>query len=221
MRELGGYAAAGQKRVKWGVLYRAGELFSMTGNDKKLLEKRNITTIVDFRAKDERDAAPDTVPATVKERLELPIDAGNLMGMAYTPDGAEAEMKKLYRALPEEGVPRYRVLFARLADPANVPLLFHCTAGKDRTGLAAALILYALGADMKTIFDDYLESVIHLQKRLAPVFESQPYMVPYMTVQKDYLETAFARMEHYGGLDGYIRKELGADIGRLRALYTV
>jgi protein-tyrosine phosphatase len=220
VRELGGYPAAGGKTVKWGLLFRAGELPELTGNDKRLLEQRNITTIVDFRSDNERRAAPDAVLDTVRRRLELSIDAGNLMDMASTENGAETEMKKLYRALPEEAAPRYRVLFSLLADPGATPLLFHCTAGKDRTGLAAALVLHALGADMRTIFDDYLESARCLAKRFAPVIAREPYMAPYMTVQRSYLETAFVRIEEYGGIDRYIQDELGADVQALRRLYT-
>ncbi|MDR2049303.1 MAG: tyrosine-protein phosphatase, partial [Treponema sp.] len=159
--------------------------------------------------------------ATVKTTIELPIDAGYLMDMVFTFDGAETEMKKLYAALPEEAIPRYRVLFELLSDPSNTPLLYHCTAGKDRTGLASALILYALGAAEETIYKDYLESTRLLRERLASLMDSQPHLVPYMTVQESYLKTAYAEIEKYGGLEKYIRNELNADIHLLRNLYTV
>jgi protein-tyrosine phosphatase len=224
LRELGGYPAAGEagriKQVKWGLLYRAGELSAMTSRDKKLLEDRNIRTVVDFRSDSERKVSPDPKIATVKKRIELPIDAGNLMDMVFTFDGAETEMRKLYAALPKEAVPGYRALFELLSDPSNTPLLYHCSAGKDRTGLASALILYALGADMETIYKDYLESTKLLKERLASMLESQPHIAPYMTVQESYLETACAEIEKYGGFEKYIRNELRADIGRLRDLYT-
>jgi protein-tyrosine phosphatase len=142
------------------------------------------------------------------------------MDMVFTLDGAETEMKKLYTALPEEAIPRYRVLFELLSDPSNTPLLYHCTAGKDRTGLASALILYALGTDMETIYKDYLESTRLLQEHLAVLLKGRPYMAPYMTVQESYLETACAEIEKYGGFETYIRNELRADIRRLRSLYT-
>jgi protein-tyrosine phosphatase len=224
LRELGGYPVTGEKgqikQIKWGLLYRAGELSAMTVRDKKLLEERNIRTIVDFRSDSEREALPDAKIATVRKRAELPIDAGNLMDMVFTFDGAEIEMKKLYAALPEEAIPRYRVLFELLSDPSNTPLLYHCTAGKDRTGLASALILYALGADKETIYNDYLESTGLLRERLAPQLESQPYLVPYMTVQESYLNTACAEIEKYGGFEKYLKNELNADIHHLRNLYT-
>jgi protein-tyrosine phosphatase len=129
-------------------------------------------------------------------------------------------MKKLYAALPGEAIPWYRVLFELLSDPSNTPLLYHCTAGKDRTGLASALILYALGADEETIYKDYLESTRLLQERLAALLKDRPYMVPYMTVQESYLKIAYAEIEKYGGLEKYIRNELRADTDHLRNLYT-
>jgi protein-tyrosine phosphatase len=224
VRELGGYPVTGEtgrKHIKWGLLYRAGELSAMTAGDKKLLEERNIRTIVDFRSDSERKASPDAEIATVRKRAELPIDAGNLMDMVFTFDGAETEMKKLYAAMPAEAIPRYRVLFELLSDPSNTPLLYHCTAGKDRTGLASALILYALGADTETVYGDYLESTRLLRERLAALMESQPHLVPYMTVQESYLKTAWAEIEKYGGFEKYVRNELRADTDRLRNLYTV
>jgi protein-tyrosine phosphatase len=221
---LGGYPVTDEtgraKQIKWGLLYRGGELAAMTANDKKLLEERNIRTIVDFRSDSERKTSPDAKIATVKKRVELPIDAGNLMDMVFTFDGAETEMRKLYAALPEEAIPPYRVLFELLSDPSNTPLLYHCTAGKDRTGLASALILYALGASGETIYKDYLESTKLLRERLASLMESQPNIVPYMTVQESYLKTACAEIEKYGGFEKYLKNELKADIRRLRDLYT-
>jgi protein-tyrosine phosphatase len=224
LRELGGYPVTDEtgriKQIKWGLLYRAGELSAMTAGDKELLEDRKIRTIVDFRSNSERKASPDAEIATVRKNIALPIDAGNLMDMVFTFDGAEAEMKKLYAAMPAEAIPRYRVLFELLSDPSNTPLLYHCTAGKDRTGLASALILYALGADKETIYKDYLESTRLLRERLAALMESQPHIVPYMTVQESYLKIAWAEIEKHGGFEMYIRKELHADIRRLRNLYT-
>jgi protein-tyrosine phosphatase len=223
LRELGGYPVTDEtgqtRRVKWGLLYRAGELSAMTAGDKKMLEEKNIRTIVDFRSDSERKASPDGKIATVKKRVELPIDAGNLMDMVFTFDGAETEMKKLYMALPEEAIPGYRVLFELLSDLSNIPLLYHCTAGKDRTGLASVLILYALGAGKETIYKDYLESTKLLRERF-PDLLNQPHMVPYMTVQESYLKTACAEIEKYGGFEKYIRNELNADIHHLRNLYT-
>lgn len=225
IRELGGYPVAGEngaaRRIKWGLLYRSGALSAMTEGDRTLLQERGIRTVVDFRAADEKAAVPAAaLPSTARLLEELPIDAGNLMAIVPTARGADTEMRRMYRALPGEAVPRYRRLFALLADPENAPLLFHCSMGKDRTGLAAALILYALGADNDTIFADYLESDVQIRARLGVRMDAEPDRAPYMTIRRDYLETAFACIEESGGMDHYLGVQLGADIPRLRSLYT-
>jgi protein-tyrosine phosphatase len=229
--ELGGYPVMGRtKRVKGGLLYRSGELYGGTEGDRRFLENLGIKTVVDFRSEEERKAFPEIMPKTVERVVELPIDAGNLMGAVFSADGgwtypptaaeAVADMEKLYTALPEEAIPKYRVLFSLLADPENTPLLFHCTAGKDRTGLAAALLLHALGADIETIFVDYLFSAVCLRSRYQGKAEVGPNMIPYWTVQESYLKTAFEKIKDYGGMDRYISKELEVDVERLRSLYT-
>jgi protein-tyrosine phosphatase len=214
------------------LLYRGGSPGGMSANDQRCLEERKIRTIVDFRAAGEKEELLSTSRmqlATVSKRVELPIDAGNLMGAlsrsgewVYNSsiEGAVAEMKKLYTALPMEAIPRYRELFALLSDPSNTPLLFHCSAGKDRTGLVSALLLHALGASRETVMEDYLASVEHLRKHYTPYLETKPHMVPYMTVREEYLTTALAEIEKYGGLDSYLSHELKVDTEHLRKLYT-
>jgi protein-tyrosine phosphatase len=233
-RDLGGYSVKGstdgrKKRVKWGLLYRSGELYDNTEGDRQFLEKLGIRTLVDFRSEEEKKAAPEILPTTVRQLVELPIDAGNLMGTIYsaaagwsyaaTAEGARAEMQSLYTARPDEAIPKYRVLFSLLADPENAPLLFHCTAGKDRTGLAAALLLHALGVDRETMFEDYLLSTECLGRRFQRTSENA-HLMPYWLVEESYLETALSKLENYGGMDRYISGELGADIAHLRSLYT-
>jgi len=229
-RELGGYPVSvngEQKQVKWGLIYRSGSPENMNAADKALLESRNIKTVVDFRSTDERAAAFNF--STMVKKVELPIDAGNLMGTIlktgewnynHTTEGAEAEMRQLYSILPVEGIPRYRTLFSLLSQPDNTPLLFHCAAGKDRTGLAAALILHALGASMETIMEDYLISTEYLQPYWKHFTDENSHMLPYMKVKNTYLLAAFSVLENYGGIDGYLVNELGTDINLLRDYYT-
>jgi len=229
-RELGGYPVfvnGKPRQVKCGLLYRSGSPEYIREEDKAILEKTKIKTVVDFRSSDEKTSAFD-LPSIVK-KVDLPIDAGNLMGTILktgewqynpSPQGAEEEMLKLYEALSEEAIPRYRVLFSLLSDPSNMPLLFQCSAGKDRTGLASALILHALGAAKETIMEDYLCSTEYLRPYWERYMPDKPQMIQYMTVKESYLETAFGTMEKYGGIDRYLTKELGADPKLLQELYT-
>jgi protein-tyrosine phosphatase len=235
VRDLGGYpvhSAGKPKRIKRGLIYRSEGPAGMTAGDRKTLEDRKIVTVADFRAPEEKSALFTLTGAGV---VELPIDAGNLMGytreeperiarsgFSYnsSAEGAAAEMLRLYGGLPDGAAPRYRELFALLSDPARTPLLFHCSAGKDRTGLAAALLLHALGADREVIMADYLESTELLRPYWEPHLTERPYMVPYLTVREEYLLAAFRTIEGRGGLDRYITVELGADLTHLRSLYT-
>lgn len=228
-RELGGYpvtAGGGHKTVKKGLIYRSGSPENLTGAGQKKLEGLKIKTTVDFRSSGEKSASFN-FPTLVKS-VNCPIDAGNLMS-AFLKSGkwafsssvekSKAEMISLYTILPIEAIPHYRVLFSLLADSSSAPLLYYCSAGKDRTGVASALILHALGASMDTILDDYLCSTENLRPYWEQFAEAEPYMIPYYTVTKEYLLTAFKAIENYGGMDNYLTRELGADIKHLRNLY--
>ncbi|MDR2702675.1 MAG: tyrosine-protein phosphatase [Spirochaetaceae bacterium] len=228
-RELGGYPVSingKQKQVKWGLIYRSGGPEYMSAADKALLEGRNIKTVVDFRSAEERSVVFNL--SSLVKKVELPIEAGNLMGSIldtgkwlYNPstEGAEAEMLQLYSILPVEGIPRYRELFSLLSQPNNTPLLFHCAAGKDRTGMASALILHALGASRETIMEDFLASTEYLRPYWKQYIDTRSCMLPYMTVKEEYLLTAFSVLENYGGIDNYLAKELMADINILQNQY--
>jgi protein-tyrosine phosphatase len=183
--------------------------------------------VVDFRSAEERDVVFE-LPSLTKNAV-LSIDAGNLMGTLVnngewlyndSTEGAEEEMIKLYSILPIEGIPFYRELFSLLSRPENTPLLFHCAAGKDRTGMAAALILYALGASRETIMEDYLASTEYLRPYWKQFIDTRPHILPYMTVKQEYLQTAFSVLDNYGGIDNYLTKELGADTACLQEFYT-
>ena len=229
-RELGGYPVTvdgKQKTVTCGLFYRSGSPENANAADRKILESLGIKTVVDFRSREEKQAA--FTMASIVKKSELPIDAGNLMGTIlkaeewrFNPDarGAEKEMLQLYAVLPVEALKQYRVFFSLIADPANMPVLFHCSAGKDRTGVISALLLYALGADRKTMMEDYLYSSEYLRPYWEQFVSSQSYLIPYYTVKETYLEAAFRAVERYGGIDSYLTNELGVDIQRLRNLYT-
>ena len=228
-RELGGYAVTAdgnQKHIKQGLLFRSGSPESITAADQKILNGYKIKTTVDFRSQGEKSAV-FYFPSLVNT-VNCPVDAGNLMSAVLktgkwlynnNTEKAEAEMISLYTILPEEAIPHYRTLFSLLANPASAPVLYYCSAGKDRTGVASALILHALGADRETIFEDYFYSNENLRPYWEPFVDSQPFLIPYYTVREKYLLAAFNTMEKYGGIDKYLTDELGADIKLLRSIY--
>jgi protein-tyrosine phosphatase len=232
VRDLGGYPAAAPgepfgsppaRQVVWGRLYRAGDFSGISAQAREYLEDRNIRTIVDFRDEAERSASPDGAIATVQNNIPLPISPGSIAdNSTLGPETDwEAFMENLYQAIAGETRTQYRNFFRILQDGDSAPLIFHCSAGKDRTGFAAALILAALGADRETIYGDYLLTGECLKGKYNPMLIQAPYLEPVMTVRRRYLAAAFGVIDsRFGGVESYLRKELGADIDLLRELYT-
>jgi protein-tyrosine phosphatase len=221
VRDLGGYAAAGGP-VKWGLLYRAGDLAALPDETRAALEARNIRTIVDFRDADERRHEPDDELATVRKSYVLSINAGSIINFygARNPGDAEAAMEELYRKLPQAAAPQYRTLFRLLRDRENAPLLFHCSAGKDRTGLAGALILSALGVDRETVIADYLLSGECLRGKYDAFIAEYPASAPFMTVRRNFITAALEAIDSGpGGMEHYLRETLEAEIEALRNQY--
>lgn len=221
VRDLGGYAAADGKKVRWGMVYRAGDLHNLTDSGLRALESRDIVSIVDFRTEREKTHQPHRFPATVKNYYELPADPGNMMTLTtITEENGAQMMMDLNRALVNNMQEVYREFFAILQNPENVPLLFNCSAGKDRTGFAAALFLSSLGVARAAIYRDYLLSADYVREKYRAYVEESPALEPVMTVRREYLAAAFEEIDRkYGGVDSYLTVQLGVDLKKMRAIY--
>lgn len=164
-RELGGYTGFGGKTVKYGVFYRTGALALVrTPHDKALLQSLGIRTVIDFRSETERAQQPDPVPEGAQyfaysAMREMDGGEKSFDLQQIFADGLHGIQRMLemvsqsYVTMPF-GNPAYRALFKQIR-AGQTPILFHCTAGKDRTGVAAALILRALGVSDADILHDY------------------------------------------------------------------
>ena len=107
-----------------------------------------------------------------------------------------------------------------MQDSTRVPLLFHCSAGKDRTGTAAALILYALGVDEAIIMEDYLASNHYLGDKYAKELEQNPGLKPVLTVKREFLQAAIDRIKQdHGSVENFLVKVLHVDIPKFKARY--
>lgn len=239
-RDAGGYVAAGGKRVTWGRIYRSGAMPLLTEADYALLGKLGIATIVDLRSLDERMIAPTMLDdRTGALFVSNDYSLKGLMGAMNTGDG-----EYLYRGIGKMLAPQYRAIFrSLLANDGAV--LFHCSAGQDRTGVATALIYSALGVPREQILADY-----HLSTALRrPLYEMPPLnpadwpgnpIVPYYVAAQNkpggaqaeplytrrgnsHLAQFFEMIDkEYGSVEGYLIKELQltpADLKRLRTLY--
>lgn len=222
VRDLGGYQAAGGTKVKWGKIFRSGDLNRLTENDLAQLAAVPVRAYIDFRTADEIAAAPDRAPSTLVKRFDLSIAPGSLMdlGKMATSQGKEM-MEQANAALVRDFQDIYSEFFSILLNSENVPVLFHCSAGKDRTGFAAMLFLAALGVDRETIMEDYMLSAEYLRDKYSSMIKEKPYLEDFYTVRSSYLLTAFEVIDkEYGGVDNYLTRNLRVDIPKLRRMYA-
>lgn len=233
-RELGGYRTADGRMVKWGLLYRSGQMHDLTPADYAYLQKLGIRTVCDFRDTRERTGEPSLWPAGQGPRILSEDYALDMSGMmlpgdpsTWTREQIVAAMTATYPRLLAQFNGQYRRMFAELL-AGDAPLAFHCTAGKDRTGVAAALLLTALGVPRATIIDDYLLSNQHIAPAPAHPTGFWAKLSPeaartFAGVDRRYIDAVFAVIDrHPGGTMGYLKDEVGLDaakIAKLRALY--
>jgi protein-tyrosine phosphatase len=231
-RDLGGYPAAGGKHVKWGHIYRSADISKLTDSDLQTLQSRHVALVCDLRGPQEYAQAPDRLPAGVR-RLELPagsekIDPRLLSGGAKTIN-RDSLMRAVYTTISFFPA-KYKPMFDELlALPGDEALLFHCTAGKDRTGIGAALVLSALGVDRRTILRDYAATDTYWQagreqslQRMAQAglsAEAVNAVRPLLAANPAYLAGTFAAIDkQYGSVDKYLGSEMGLTPKKLAAL---
>jgi len=162
-RDLGGYRTAdGRHQVRWGMLYRSGSLARLTDKDYAVLAPLGITSVIDFRSTTERASEPTDWRAGEPEILTKAYTSKGeaaLMGVMQGPNATQAKVREamigFYHQMPEQYADQYSEVFHRLAAHKS-PMLFHCTAGKDRTGLASALVLTVLGVPRDKVIEDYV-----------------------------------------------------------------
>ena len=236
-RDLGGYPTRDGRTVKWGQLYRSGHLAALSSRGLESLAKLNLHTVVDFRSGFEIKKQPDQLPAGT-EYLHLPVlEEANetlareirhhLMNRDYEGVDLNDHIFESYGLFPTQFTPEYKAFIHTLLKANGSPVLWHCTAGKDRTGFAAAILLRLLGVDQQIIYEDYMLSVKHaerfnkniLRAVLARGFKAYKMMKPLLTVQKNWIENAFASLENeWGNFQSYVNQALGLSAADVRKL---
>lgn len=228
-RDLGGYAGRDGRRVRWRRIFRSDHLAGLTPEDAKAIAELGLRRAVDFRGAHERATLPYALPDVAYHALSIEPTVVQrakdmaLSGNEITPDIAVALMQDTYRDFVANNAPEFAALFAHLLE-SDVPLVFHCTAGKDRTGFAAAMILLALGVPRDVVMQDYLLTN-GLYRRPALLHGTAPDEVLNVLwrVQEDFLEAALDAVDaDHGGVDRYLERCLGvgpAERDRLAQLY--
>ncbi len=241
-RELGGIKTTNGRVVKKGLFYRSGALGYMTQEELEVVKGLGIKHILDLRSKKEIESLPDPViegadwhdicAFTDENGVEKDLSPEGLQKLieegASRHDISRFVMRNLYAGLPFHSA-AYQNLFGML-EFEETPLLFHCTAGKDRTGIAAILILLVLGVDEKDALDDYMMTNVYREEMIEASLakckteeEGQTVLRREGVVLENAVHAIECMRKEYGDLETYFLKEFELDsekIKRLRELYT-
>lgn len=214
-RDLGGYPGRGGRAVRWRQIFRSNHLGHLTEADIEVLRGLGVRSAFDFRGTEERVTALCAVAGiavhslpvepTVVAALRAKRDSGTTLSSA---DALEV-MRDSYRNYVRQSTPSFRALFGHLLED-RAPLVIHCTAGKDRTGFACALILHALGVPDDLIAEDYLLTN-RFYRRDPSASNDLPEEVKQVlaSVQASFLAAAFETISaDYGDLESYFSEGL-------------
>lgn len=253
-RELGGYKTKDGRTVKFGKLLRTGELTDLSAADRKKLEQKyHVKKIVDFRAN--RNIVMDGQDPELKNATRAHYPYSSTLNLLLTPEGLELGKNVLvdltsegykgnlttsyfqegYKTMyvSEDGIAMFKGFFRELLEADGDTVLWHCVSGKDRTGNAAAMLLYALGVDRETIIQDFLLTNSYLKGKQQETYDTVYRLTKNKTLAKDisrkdavrrsWIEASFETIEtNYGSVDNFLKEEVGLtkqDIKQLQNAY--
>ena len=241
-RDLGGYTTDTGKTVKWGKLYRAANFAETSRADQQVLERLHLHALVDFRSSAEKEEEPNQLPKkpgyliveiptmdggdnSVSEEIMARFESGDFSD--FDPD---AFMVEANRQFATTFTPQFREFIGVVQQAKGEPVVWHCSAGKDRTGFAAAILLRILGVPEDVVMQDYILSreyaLAARQKELTLVRilkgeEAADKLQILLGVEEPWLQAAFDTIdETYGSFDNYVSEALGLsdeDVTALRA----
>jgi protein-tyrosine phosphatase len=225
-RDLGGYRTVDGRRTKWGRIYRSDSLTRLTASDRAVLKQIGIRLVCDLRAPAEVKKRPDHLPEDgAIEYLNFPIVSGNFDTVTAHEKIKKGDIDWLTEDYMIKGyinnidayANTWAAVFERLAAPASYPLVFHCTGGKDRAGVCAALILISLGVSEETVTYDHSLSnkfLADILPKLYSYFSSfgieKENLLPYLTAPR---AAIIALLDHirvtYGSAVDYLKNKAG------------
>lgn len=174
-RDLGGYPASDGRRTRWRTLFRADGMVQLTDADHAVLRSLGVRSVLDLRTDLEAEARgrfPSDLPGVTYYHLPL---TDTLPGAEDVPDwGDSSYVAKRYASYLEGGAPSLCAALDILADQGNLPAVFHCSVGKDRTGVLAAVVLGMLGVPDEVIVEDYVLSAMAMSRILERLHQEFP-----------------------------------------------
>lgn len=240
-RDFGGYPTREGGRVKWGYLFRAGQLSALTDTDITLLAALKLDLVCDFRREDEQLNDPNRLPAyNTPSTISLPIVPGSNARFFEEAEqgwsGSEPMfnfMVHINQDFAESQSDTYARMFRAILDCEQARFLVHCAAGKDRTGFAAAIMLLALGVPRDLVMRDYmLTRQFFLPSNELPRIRGKYDMqdlpeeaiLPMLEVHEVYLDKALDTIDsQYGSIERYLDEAMGLTVGdreELRSRYV-
>jgi protein-tyrosine phosphatase len=229
-RDLGGYQTSDGHFVRWGLLYRSAVLTYLTPADMKYLQQLGIRVVCDFRRKRENEIAPEAwIPGVAVDHLSLPIGDESGRGMetlASDNPSTEQFRARFMASYGESDAFKYAFQYAKAfkeVENDSLPLLYHCTGGKDRTGIFSAFLLLTVGVPEKTILEDYSLTNKYILENMqsdliAKMQAASGYSISSLPAEQQKIVMAAdpAYLEHilraidakYGSFDNYRRQVL-------------
>lgn len=233
-RDIGGISSAENRKIRSGIIFRSANPDNITKEDLKLLHSLNIKTIIDLRGPLEQKKRKQSLNHI--DILSLPLDFQQITEERLKPylgkKGSEKEISDISNGLYLDILDATQVIFSRVLETLlsndRSPVLIHCQAGKDRTGIITALILLTLGTERQLIINDFMRSNDELmpffkktllkRKILSLGFFPSDAILFAVTLRKRNIESVIDRItDHYGGIEGFI-KDSGFDMSRMAEL---
>ncbi|MDA8216498.1 MAG: tyrosine-protein phosphatase [Dehalococcoidales bacterium] len=238
-RDIGGLATADGRHMKANVLFRSDDLSQLSRPDLRKMEQLNLRLICDLRTPTERRARPDRIPAGNVRVVNVPIyqsEVGflrpRILGFLLrrsSESDFEEFVRDYYQTIAFQQTAQIREVITLISEETNLPALIHCTIGRDRTGLIAALVQLLVGVPRSVVIDDYLISNNYYEARIAALANRARWLRLLGVTPERVREMLEARAEYlaetldhiialYDSVEEYLNKACSINRRRLRNL---